>query len=152
MSANDKQIGGAHYRVETGIPQHWDVVIALGWDYLTGNATKYLWRLGKKGGPEKELEDLQKAIHYLEKKQELLRAKLAQGSAGVGAQVPAALKRTYPSTPSSGSWEQMDTPTKPYGSMVRPLGESHPAGALMGGTYAVPEHDGGPTRAYVDQD
>ena len=129
MSANDKQVGGAHYQGETGIPQHWDIAIAMGWDYLTGNATKYLWRLGKKGGPEKELEDLQKAIHYLEKKQEVLRAKLVQRSVSMGNTDP--LKKKAPARPG------MPEP-HPYGSMAAPLGTSH--------------EDGGPTRAYVNQD
>lgn len=71
MSANDVQIGGDHYKRAKEY-QHWDVVIALGWDYLLGNATKYLWRLGKKGGPEKALEDIDKAIHYLQKKREIM--------------------------------------------------------------------------------
>ena len=76
MSANDKQVGGTHYRSE-GIPAHWDIAYALGWDYFVAAATKYLWRLGKKH-PEKlgQLEDLAKAIHYLEKKRELLEAEL----------------------------------------------------------------------------
>lgn len=70
MSVNDRQIGGCHYAGEV---QHWDIVYSVfGGDYLIGNATKYLARLGKKGGPEKTLEDLDKAIHYLQKKRENL--------------------------------------------------------------------------------
>ena len=103
MSANDRQVGGSHYHQE-GAPQHWDIVRLLGWDYYLGAATKYLWRLGKKGGPHKaiediskaihflwrlgrkgdeakKLEDVEKAIHYLEKKAEQLRAELAEGDA-----------------------------------------------------------------------
>jgi hypothetical protein len=77
MSANDRQVGGTHYKTE-GFPDHWDAVVALGWDYLTGTAVKYLWRLGKKGGTEKAIEDVNKAIHYLEKKRELLESQLAE--------------------------------------------------------------------------
>jgi len=135
MSANDKQVGGSHYQTEDGIPQHWDIAIALNWDFMIYAATKYLWRLGKKGGPEKELEDLQKAIHYLEKKQELLRAKLAQGIPGEPAQ-----KHRTPPLPGAGSWEHIGIP----GLGVRVTG--HDA------AFDVPEHDGGPTRGYVDQD
>jgi len=73
MSANNKQVGGTHYATDDDLPQHWDIVIAMGWDYLVGNATKYIWRLGKKhtsiGG---QIEDINKAIHYLEKKREVL--------------------------------------------------------------------------------
>lgn len=75
MSANDKQVGGTHYKVE-GEYQHWDVVIRMKWDYLIGNATKYLWRLGKKGGKAKAIEDAKKAIHYIEKKIEVMEAEL----------------------------------------------------------------------------
>jgi hypothetical protein len=70
--ANKTQVAGDHYRT-TDIPQHWDIVIAMGWDYLVGNATKYIWRLGKKHPTlEGQLQDLDKAMHYLTKKRELL--------------------------------------------------------------------------------
>ena len=74
MSTNSTQVGGSHYKGQEF--EHWDVAIAMRWDYLTGNATKYLWRLGKKGGPEKAIEDISKAIHYLEKKREVMQAEL----------------------------------------------------------------------------
>lgn len=74
-SSDEKQVGGAHYK-GAGDYQHWNVVHALGWDYLIGSATKYLWRLGKKGDARKALEDLEKAIHYLEKKRERLAEEL----------------------------------------------------------------------------
>lgn len=75
MSVNDKQVGGRHYK-DNGDFQHWDVVTALNWDYLVGAATKYLWRLGRKGDTAKSIEDIDKAIHYLEKKKELLQLQL----------------------------------------------------------------------------
>lgn len=79
MSANDKQIGGSHYRTESSI-QHWDVVYEVfGGDYLVGNATKYLARLGKKGDIQKSIEDLDKAVHYLQKKREMLLKQLPAG-------------------------------------------------------------------------
>jgi len=82
MSENDKQIAGNHY---SGKVQHWDVVYSVfGGDYLVGNATKYLARLGKKGPPEKAIEDIDKAIHYLQKKRENLVAELEEGEAGPG--------------------------------------------------------------------
>ena len=34
--------------------------------FCTGNAFKYVWRAGKKGGKDKELEDLKKALWYIE--------------------------------------------------------------------------------------
>lgn len=33
--------------------------------FSLGNAFKYIWRAGKKGGPAKEIEDLEKALWYL---------------------------------------------------------------------------------------
>lgn len=74
-TVNEKQVGGSHYKTtKLGIPEHWDIVAALGWDYFIGAATKYLWRLGKKNTTlQGQIEDLDKAIHYLEKKREILR-------------------------------------------------------------------------------
>ena len=84
MSADIKQEGGNHYKGTPEHLQHWNVVAALGWDYFIGHATKYLWRLGKKGGPEKAIEDIGKAIHFLEKKRELMKAELEAAQAGPG--------------------------------------------------------------------
>ena len=74
MTANNKQVGGTHYQTE-GSMQHWDIVYEfLEGDYLLGNATKYIFRCCKKGGRTKAIEDLQKAIHYLEKAIEVIKA------------------------------------------------------------------------------
>ena len=35
-------------------------------NFQLGNAVKYLWRAGKKGGKEQEIEDLRKALWYLQ--------------------------------------------------------------------------------------
>lgn len=43
-----------------------------------GNAVKYVARAGFKGGPEKELEDIDKAIWYLNDERELVRKKLEE--------------------------------------------------------------------------
>jgi hypothetical protein len=43
-----------------------------------GNAVKYVARAGYKGGPEKELEDIDKAIWYLIDERKLVEGKLAQ--------------------------------------------------------------------------
>jgi hypothetical protein len=57
-------VGGDHY---AGQYQHWDFTReVLGNHYLRGNATKYLSRWRKKNG----LEDLNKALHYMEKARE----------------------------------------------------------------------------------
>jgi hypothetical protein len=66
-----------HYNSIPEELQHWNVVHKMGWDYYLGNATKYIWRAGKKASAhqtieQKEIEDLKKAIVYLNKKIELL--------------------------------------------------------------------------------
>lgn len=58
--ANDKQIGGSHYRA--GI-QHWDYVISNHIPYLEAQVMKYLTRWRQKNG----FEDLLKAQHFLQK-------------------------------------------------------------------------------------
>ena len=64
--ANEKQHGGDHYKIEG--EQHWDRVYRLyGRGYFVGNGTKYLERYHLKNGEE----DLNKAIHYIEKLKEL---------------------------------------------------------------------------------
>jgi hypothetical protein len=71
--ADSYQIGGDHYK-EMAV-QPWAAMQA--WmseaefaGFLRGNAIKYLARAGRKGD---ELQDLQKAAHYLEKLVELKR-------------------------------------------------------------------------------
>ena len=66
-SPNSYQIGGDHYK-ELAV-QPWDAMES--WmsedefaGFLRGNVIKYLSRAGKKGD---ELQDLKKALHYLEK-------------------------------------------------------------------------------------
>lgn len=67
MSANERQVGGLHYRSTL---QHWDLVEEHGLGYLEGCASKYVTRWRRKGG----LQDLEKADHYVEKLIELARA------------------------------------------------------------------------------
>lgn len=46
-------------------------------NFSRGNAIKYIARAGKKGGTlEKEIEDLEKAVFYIDREIELLKAKL----------------------------------------------------------------------------
>lgn len=67
MSANDKQVGGDHYRKVPG-EQHWDRIYRLyGRGYFVGCATKYAERYYEKNGKE----DLEKAVHFLQKLIEL---------------------------------------------------------------------------------
>jgi hypothetical protein len=59
--ANGVQVGGNHYKLKKIEP--WDYIVANGIGFLDGNAIKYLTRWRNKGG----VEDLKKAIHYIEK-------------------------------------------------------------------------------------
>ena len=68
MSANEKQVAGNHYKTSNpDIPQHWDIVALHNLDYFQGQITKYVMRWKNKNG----LQDLQKAMHFLEKYIEL---------------------------------------------------------------------------------
>lgn len=79
MVANERQVGGEHYKTE-GKPEHWDLVITYGWDYFQGQITKYLMRWRLKNG----IEDLEKARHYLDKYIEAAKdGKAGYGGAGV---------------------------------------------------------------------
>lgn len=60
MNANDKQIGGTHYKMAI---EPWDYIVANEIGYLEGNVIKYVSRWKAKGG----VEDLRKARHYLDK-------------------------------------------------------------------------------------
>lgn len=61
MSANEKQVGGDHYRDQAIQP--WDYIARNGLGYFEGNIVKYVSRWKQKGG----IEDLRKARHYLDK-------------------------------------------------------------------------------------
>lgn len=65
MAANDRQVGGSHYRSPI---QHWDYVWANNLDYFQGQITKYVTRWREKNG----LQDLLKARHFLDKYIELV--------------------------------------------------------------------------------
>ena len=55
-----KQVGGTHY-VKHKI-QPWDIIDEYGLDYYRGNAIKYILR-----NKMNTREDIQKAVHYLDK-------------------------------------------------------------------------------------
>ena len=73
-TANDKQVAGTHYK-SMGV-QVWDVVDTWPLDqrigYYRGNALKYTMRMGSKDAAAQEIE---KAIHYLEKLLEVIKEK-----------------------------------------------------------------------------
>ena len=60
-AANEQQHGGDHYK-QNGI-EPWDYIIENDLRYCEGNVVKYVTRHREKNG----LEDIEKAIHYLEK-------------------------------------------------------------------------------------
>ena len=61
-AANQKQIGGNHYK--HGGEEHWDRVNRLNLNYFQAATTKYVERCYLKGNA---IQDLQKAVHFLEK-------------------------------------------------------------------------------------
>jgi hypothetical protein len=67
MSANDRQVGGDHYKI--GTMEHWDVCECQGVGYLESCASKYVARYRSKAGRL----DLEKALHYVEKTIEMFR-------------------------------------------------------------------------------
>ena len=70
QTANDIQISGDHYKQFKGM-EPWDVITAWGLGYLDGTALKYIARWKHKNG----IEDLKKAIHFLQKTIEVEEAK-----------------------------------------------------------------------------
>lgn len=60
MSANDKQIGGTHYKKSI---EPWDAIHSWDLGYFDGTAVKYLARWKAKNG----VQDLEKAKHFIEK-------------------------------------------------------------------------------------
>jgi hypothetical protein len=73
MSANERQIGGTHYK--NGGEEHWDRQWRLyGRGYFVGCITKYVERYPEKNG----VQDLEKALHFIEKLIELEKGELRQ--------------------------------------------------------------------------
>ena len=70
-NANDRQVGGNHYKGSKTGREHWDVVDEFDLDYFQGQITKYVMRWKRKGG----VADLEKARHFLDKYIELETAK-----------------------------------------------------------------------------
>ena len=58
---NAKQVGGDHYKSKAIQP--WDYIASNNLGYLEGNIVKYVSRWKDKGG----VQDLEKALHYLQK-------------------------------------------------------------------------------------
>lgn len=73
QKANEVQHGGNHYKVVKFQP--WDVVLDWELGYLDGTALKYISRWKRKNG----LEDIRKAIHFLQKLIEVEEEKIGNG-------------------------------------------------------------------------
>lgn len=72
--ANQRQVGGSHYKI--GGEEHWDRVWRLyGRGYFVGCITKYVERYPYKAG----VQDLKKAMHFLQKLIELEQGKIPPG-------------------------------------------------------------------------
>lgn len=73
MSADEKQIGGSHYKEKAVQPWNvvdtWPLPERIG--FYRGNALKYVMRLEDKDSPRMNAE---KAVHYLEKLIEVLKS------------------------------------------------------------------------------
>ena len=65
--ANTIQVGGNHYSSDI---QHWDYVVANDMDYFQAQITRYITRWKKKNG----LQDLEKALHYMQKYLEVVKS------------------------------------------------------------------------------
>ena len=81
MSDNVKN--PSHYN--RGKIEVWEFIEDQGLDYHTGNAVKYIARAGFKD-PFKEVEDLQKAVAFLERKIRLLSGTTIESETGMGAE------------------------------------------------------------------
>ena len=55
-----RQVGGSHYKGK--VCEVWDIIDEYGLDYYRGNAIKYILR-----NKMDTVEDIEKAVHYLEK-------------------------------------------------------------------------------------
>lgn len=73
----------SHYN--RGKIEVWEFIEDQNLDYHTGNAVKYIARAGFKD-PTKEVEDLQKAVAFLERKIRLLSGTTIESETGMGAE------------------------------------------------------------------
>jgi hypothetical protein len=92
MAANDRQVGGTHYKNGGEAEEHWDRVDRLGLDYFQACITKYVERWKLKGG----IQDLEKARHYLDKYIELADRYLPAVKKGSEVEVKTEAVRPFP--------------------------------------------------------
>lgn len=65
-NADDRQVGGDHYRNNRDGEQHWTIMAECCADYFAGCISKYVHRFPNKNG----LQDLEKAMHFIDKAME----------------------------------------------------------------------------------
>jgi hypothetical protein len=83
--ANDRQIGGTHYKGKSAAGrEHWDLVAEFGWNYFQAQIIRYVMRYNDKNG----IQDLEKAQHYLQKLIELEQAEWIRRQGKQGAKQP----------------------------------------------------------------
>ena len=75
-----KQVGGTHYqpKIDNGV-EHWTYCVRSETPYLEAAASKYVARWRKKAG----VQDLEKAIHYLEKRIESVNLHIGTMKGGI---------------------------------------------------------------------
>jgi len=70
VNPKKKQVGGSHYDLPI---QPTEYIYKNGLDYLSGNVIKYITRWNKKHDClDKQLEDIDKAIHYCQLLKQLI--------------------------------------------------------------------------------
>jgi hypothetical protein len=99
MNANEKQIGGDHYK--TKAIQPWDYIASNGLGYFEGNIVKYVTRWRDKGG----VADLEKAQHYLQK---LLEVEMQAEQAKDGWTPEAVKEAAFPKVEDADGWVKSD--------------------------------------------
>ncbi len=117
MSANDRQVGGNHYRQQAAASgeQHWDRMWRLyGRGYFIGQITRYAERYHLKNG----VQDLDKIGHYLEKLKELETA----WANGTGPAPGDAGNKPLPTGPCPYMSEALLNPIHPTDEAARRLG------------------------------
>ena len=80
MRASDRQVGGTHYKpkIDNGV-EHWTYCIRSETPNLEYAASKYVTRWRNKNG----VQDLEKAIHYLEKRIESVNLHIGTMKGGI---------------------------------------------------------------------
>jgi hypothetical protein len=82
--ANDRQVGGDHYKGARDVIQHWDYAWKKEFDPFQYQITKYVERWKLKNG----IQDLEKARHFLDKYIELAKEDEARAAASTDGSQP----------------------------------------------------------------